>query len=188
MTLRIIGGQFKNRSLKTPKGSQTRPTSSLVRKAVFDILQPMIGEAIFLDLFAGSGAMGLEALSRGASHVTLVEMDRQAMRALKENIEEFEVEESTHLLVLDALAALKRLYKQGMQFDIIYMDPPYRFDPMPYIEFLDSHALLKKEGRLLFEQGAPYDHALDTSHLVHLRAIDQRQFGKTLLHQFVFVD
>jgi 16S rRNA (guanine966-N2)-methyltransferase len=66
MTLKILGGEFGGRLLKAPKGTQTRPTTSMVRKAVFDILQPIIQDAVFLDLFSGSGAMGIEALSRGA--------------------------------------------------------------------------------------------------------------------------
>lgn len=187
MTLRIIGGRFKNRLLKTSKSSQTRPTSALVRKAVFDILQPLIGEAVFLDLFAGSGAIGLEALSRGASHVTFVEMDKQAIHVLKENIKTFEIEQDAQLFALDALSALKKFTKQEKQFDIIYMDPPYRLDPMPFLEFLDQHGLLKKNGRLFFEEGAS-NQAVNAKDLKHLKEIDQRQFGKTLLHQFIFVD
>jgi 16S rRNA (guanine966-N2)-methyltransferase len=188
MTLRIIAGQFKNRLIKTPKTTATRPTSALVRKSVFDILQPIIDQAVFLDLFAGSGAMGFEALSRGSSRVTFIERDRQAIRSIKENIEEFEVQNTTELLVMDALLALKRLYKQGFQCDILYIDPPYRVDPMPYLEFLDTHPLLKKEGRIFLEQGMPHSHELTLKNLAHLKEIDQRHFGKTLLHQFVRVD
>ena len=86
MTLRIIGGKFKGRLIKTPKGEKTRPTSAILRKAVFDICQNQITDARFLDLFAGSGAMGLEALSRGASHATFVERDKHSVSCLKENL------------------------------------------------------------------------------------------------------
>ena len=86
MSLRIIAGEFRNRLLKSPKSLQTRPTLAILRKAVFDILQPYIHQAHFLDLFAGSGLMGIEALSRGASHTTFVDNDRNAIRCIRENI------------------------------------------------------------------------------------------------------
>ena len=86
MGLRILGGTFRNRLLKSPKGEQTRPTLAVMRKSVFDILQTQIEGAAFLDLYAGSGAMGLEALSRGASHATFVDANRFALSCIEDNI------------------------------------------------------------------------------------------------------
>lgn len=85
MTLRVIAGKYKGRSLKTPKATSTRPTQGMLREAVFNICQNEIEGAFFLDLFAGSGAMGFEAISRGAMKATLVEQNRQAQLCIKEN-------------------------------------------------------------------------------------------------------
>lgn len=125
MTLRIIAGKFKGRHLSTPKADTTRPTQGMLREAVFNICQNEIEGARFLDLFAGSGSMGFEALSRGAAHATLVEQNRQAVLCLKENITALEVSRETTLMSFPAKRALETLAKQGKQFDIIYIDPPY---------------------------------------------------------------
>ena len=92
MTLRVLGGKFRGRLLQSPRGSQTRPTTSMLRKAVFDILQNSIEDFRFLDLFAGSGAMGIEALSRGAKHATFVESHKDALRCINANLATLKLE------------------------------------------------------------------------------------------------
>jgi 16S rRNA (guanine966-N2)-methyltransferase len=182
MTLRLIGGQFRSRLLKTPKGSQTRPTSSLLRKAVFDICQAHIDDARVLDLFAGSGAMGLEAISRGAAHATFVELDKQAVRCIQENIRELQVEEQCRVLQGDALSCLKRLQKEGKPYDLIYVDPPYRHTLYnPILQFLDQSGLLKPDGVLFVEEAHPSK--LEVV-LTKLMLKESRKFGDSLLHQF----
>ncbi len=109
MSLRIIGGKYKGRVLKAPKGSATRPTHGMLRESVFNICQNEIAGARFLDLFAGSGAMGLEALSRGASHITLVENDRHALASIRENIAVLQAASQTTVIAGQAKRVLKQL-------------------------------------------------------------------------------
>src|SRR5579872_3386296 len=125
MTLRIIGGRFKGRFLKAPKASTTRPTQGMLREAVFNICQNQIDGARFLDLFAGSGEMELEAISRGAASAAFVKQNRGAINCIKENIQTLENERAAEIVSLDAVKALAFLEKRKMQFDIVYIDPPY---------------------------------------------------------------
>lgn len=123
MTLKINGGLFKGISLESPSGNKTRPTSSMLREAVFNICQHKVQEANFLDIFAGTGAMGLEALSRGAAHSTFIENDRNALACIRKNIQKLSATDKTSILPIDVLSSLKKL--EGQTFDLIYIDPPY---------------------------------------------------------------
>ncbi len=170
--MRILAGQYKNREIKTPKGEKTRPTSSKVRGSVFDILQNHIENASFLDLFAGSGAMGLEALSRGAASSTFIEVDRAAADCIRKNLSHLGL--SQNLFQQEASTAIKRLIKMGSTFDIIYIDPPYAMEITPFLETLSP--LLAKEGILLLEQSKRATVSPKT-----LTLYDQRHFGDTTL-------
>jgi 16S rRNA (guanine966-N2)-methyltransferase len=120
--LRIIGGRHRGRRLRFPAGVEIRPTPDRVRETLFNWLQPRMDGARVLDLFAGSGALGLEALSRGAAHVTFVEHDRRAAAAIKQLMEEWR-ETSATVVCTDAAAWLKAATEAP--FDIVFLDPPY---------------------------------------------------------------
>jgi len=120
--MRIISGQFKGRKLKTLEGMNTRPTADRVKEALFNILGNKTYDAKILDLFAGSGALGLEALSRGASYCTFVDSSKDAISIIKENIKLCKQEENSKVINKDYVEAL-RLLKD--KFDIIFVDPPY---------------------------------------------------------------
>src|SRR5213083_417766 len=124
--LRIIAGEFKGRRLKTPTTDKVRPTSDRVREAWFSILQQSIPDARVLDLFAGSGALGFEALSRGAVSVDFVETHRASLTALKANTEALKVEDRVTIHRSDALRFAERL--QPAQYDVAVADPPYATD------------------------------------------------------------
>src|ERR1700687_5043744 len=124
MTLRIIGGQFKGRILKTPKGPSTRPTQGMLREAVFNICQNVVKGARILDLFAGSGALGLEALSRGAAHATFVEREVTAARALQARLSEWGAADAR----VEHTEALAFLGGAGSAFDLVFLDPPFDSD------------------------------------------------------------
>jgi 16S rRNA (guanine966-N2)-methyltransferase len=177
MTLKIIGGTFKGRILKAPKTDSTRPTQGMLREAIFNICQNEIQGARFLDLFAGSGAMGLEALSRGASTATFVEQNRQAMRCIQENIAILKVEEQTQLIPTDAQRALERLREQSAQFDLIYIDPPYdvAFDLAQLVPLLSS------EGMLFFEERYHPKKPSKPPEVAGLKMKNRRKFGIALL-------
>lgn len=184
--LKILGGQFKGRPLKSPKNKTTRPSQGVLRQAVFNICQHEIDQARFLDLFAGSGAVGLEALSRGASRVVFVEKDREAIRVLRENISLLHLEEKTDLLTTDILIALRKLASQNAVFDLIYIDPPYS----------QTHLILKalgaiQEQRLLADDGTLFvEDSAQTPELSYekqpLAKKDVRKFGIARLYRFKY--
>jgi len=120
--MRITSGIFKSRIVKAPAG--IRPTLDNVRKAIFDILGGAVEGAEALDLFAGSGAIGLEALSRGAASCTFVDNSRASVKAIKENIEGLKPGR-TEVICVDSSAAIQGLVRDSAKFDIIFMDPPY---------------------------------------------------------------
>ncbi len=131
--MHIIAGLLKHRRLVSPASASVRPTTGLVREAVFDMLGPAVEGARFLDLFAGSGAVGLEALSRGASGVLLVDRLPGAASAIRRNIESLpeEVRGRAQLLKMDCFACAKILRGRGLVFDMIFIDPPYyRKEPL----------------------------------------------------------
>ncbi len=179
MTLRIFGGQFKGRQLKSPSSTTTRPTQGIVREAVFNICQDLIHGARFLDLYAGSGAMGLEALSRGAAHSTFVEKDRKAAGCIQENLTLLNLNPHSHVYNLDALQAIK---KMNQPFDIIYIDPPYETPIAPVIEALLERKLLSS---FLFLEERQKTH----TPIEHksLSLYDTRKYGIALLSIFQFI-
>ncbi|MBS0627150.1 MAG: 16S rRNA (guanine(966)-N(2))-methyltransferase RsmD [Verrucomicrobia bacterium] len=187
MSLRIIGGEFKGRTLKSPSESFTKPTLSLMRKSVFDICQNIIEDSRFLDLFACSGAMGIEAISRGASHTTFIEKDRKTSKILLENIKSFNLEEKTDLLTADVFTVIKTLKKDP--YDIIYIDPPYPISKEPnspvlsLLHFLDKSSLLAPKSTLFVEEGAPGTLHPEKETFERLRYKNSRKFGAALLHQ-----
>jgi 16S rRNA (guanine966-N2)-methyltransferase len=124
--LRIIAGEFKGRRLKAPSGRTLRPTGDRVKEAWFSILQQSIPAARVLDLFAGSGALGFEALSRGAVSVDFVETHRVSLTALQSNIEALQVEDRVTIHRMDAVRFAERL--QPAQYDVAFADPPYATD------------------------------------------------------------
>jgi 16S rRNA (guanine966-N2)-methyltransferase len=123
--LRIIAGEFKGRRLVVPRGRTTRPTADQVRTALMDALMPWLPGVRFLDLFAGAGGVGLEALSRGAVHVTFVERDHQALRALHANIRTLALQNRTRVLAQDVAGAIDRLRREGQRYGVVFLDPPY---------------------------------------------------------------
>ena len=186
----IIAGLYRRQPLISPKGSQTRPTASRLREALFNICQQTIEGARFLDLYAGSGAMGLEALSRGAQSATFIDAHKEAIHCIKSNIAHLQVQEKTQLLRGDTFAMLKRLEEEGQIFDIIYADPPYRTPPSStslfysakIIQWLDTHTLLASGGLLFVEEdfhSQPQIEQLET-----LKLKDSRRMGHAALQQY----
>ena len=128
--MRVVSGDLGGRKLVTPDGSDTRPTSDRVREAMFNSLFSLdaIEGARVLDAFAGSGALGIEALSRGALHATFVETGRDALEALRENLETMQLGAQGRVAPGDALAHLERTAAEGSHYDLVLLDPPYGFD------------------------------------------------------------
>jgi 16S rRNA (guanine966-N2)-methyltransferase len=167
--VRIVAGSFKGRRLQAPRGTNTRPTADRVREALFSILGPLDGERV-LDLYAGSGALGIEALSRGAIDAVFVDSDQRAIEAIRRNLDAVGVEASVHRR--DALAYL-RTASDG-PFDLVFLDPPYSSASElagPLSELLP--AVLSKAPRIVSESDkrAPLE--------LTLPLIDERVYGDT---------
>jgi 16S rRNA (guanine966-N2)-methyltransferase len=146
---RIIGGAGKGRRLKTAAGDSTRPTGSRVRQSLFDILAPVIPGCRFLDAFAGSGGVGLEALSRGAARVVLVDRSAGAFAAAQQNARALaHAGGEVQVFRQDARTAISALAVRGLRFDVVYLDPPYDSD-----EYEPLLLLLGSEGSPLADGG-----------------------------------
>jgi 16S rRNA (guanine966-N2)-methyltransferase len=186
---RIISGLYRNRHLFTPKGDQTRPTASRLRESLFNICQGYIEGARFLDLFAGSGAIGFEALSRGAKQATFIDNNREAILCIQKNATELNVKEQTRILMGNVFHLLKVLEKQGYQFDIIYADPPYNtLDAnlnsysSQVIQIIDKSPLLAPNGTLFVEEdlkSKPPENLCE-----NLKLKSARQMGTSVLQQY----
>ena len=152
--MRVIAGSAKGREIAAPKGKNTRPTLAKVKEAMFGMIQFDIEGSRVLDLFAGSGALGIEAISRGAEHVTFCDADRQAVSIVKGNVKKLGFEDRCDVFTGDSLALLERL--SGTEgFDIVLLDPPYETDlESRAIELLRSLSLLKEDAILLCEHSA----------------------------------
>lgn len=150
---RIIGGRGKGRRLTTPRGTATRPTAARVRQTLFDILAPELRGCRLLDAFAGSGAVGLEALSRGAARVVFVDTSAAALQALRDNLAALGVAGAqARVLRQDAGAALTTLAGAGERFDLVYLDPPYDSDLYePLLERLARSGLLAAQALVVAE-------------------------------------
>jgi 16S rRNA (guanine966-N2)-methyltransferase len=177
--MRIIAGSRKGSRIFAPRGSETRPTGDRVREAAFNLLGPGAAEgAKVLDLFAGSGAMGLEALSRGAASTTFVESDRDACRTINRNLEKLELT-GAKVLCQDALTALRNDVRSGRRYDLVLVDPPYRrFSSLQnaLIQYLPE--VLEPGGRLIVETSAKDEPELPLSRL------KSRRYGSSRLTLF----
>lgn len=148
--MRVIAGTARGRKLVAPHGLDTRPTPGRVREALFSIIAAHIPGARVLDLFAGTGALGIEALSRGAAHATFVERDRRALVALRRNIEPFTA--CATVLAQPVNAALSQLQKSAAHYDLIFMDPPYPLNlGGPTLAILAAGAFLEAAGVVICE-------------------------------------
>ncbi|MGB9825598.1 MAG: 16S rRNA (guanine(966)-N(2))-methyltransferase RsmD, partial [Desulfofundulus sp.] len=121
--MRVIAGIAKKSRLKIPRGWKGRPTADRVKESLFNILSPLIPGSCFLDLYAGTGNVGIEALSRGAQRVVFVEQDKKAVRVIRDNLVHVGFSERAELLAQDVFLALRQL--GGQSFDVIFLDPPY---------------------------------------------------------------
>ena len=125
MPMRVIGGEYRHRKLVYPDSNKDiRPTKDRIREAFFSIVGNIEGKS-FLDLYAGSGSMGIEAISRGASKSTFVDISKEALKYVKENISSLKLEDKSEVHNLKDLDALKMFKENNRQFDVIYLDPPY---------------------------------------------------------------
>ncbi|MBS4207739.1 16S rRNA (guanine(966)-N(2))-methyltransferase RsmD [Bacillus sp. FJAT-50079] len=150
--MRVISGACKGRTLKGVPGNQTRPTTDKVKETMFNVIGPYFSGGLGLDLFAGSGGLGIEALSRGLDKVIFVDRDMKAIQTIKANLQTCELVEQSEVFRNDAERALKAIIKRDMQFDYIFLDPPYFKQKLAILlQMIEEHHLLKAEGIIICE-------------------------------------
>lgn len=139
--MRLTGGEARGRRLKVPRGSVVRPTADRVREALFDILGARVRGARFLDAYAGTGAVGCEALSRGAGRVVFLERERRALALIEENARAGPWSGEVEIVSGDARRSLLRLGRRNERFDIVFLDPPYEESGIPEMMVLAARVL-----------------------------------------------
>ncbi len=174
--MRIIGGQARGRTIVAPAGAKTRPTQDYVRESLFNILRWDVPQARVLDLFAGTGALSLEAVSRGAQDAVLVDADRDACAAIRRTIESARMQEQCRLLQKDYRAAMEQLGREGRRFDLIFIDPPYKMENTGEMcAALYDGGLLAEAFLIVVEHRRGCAPLLDA----RFEAFDQRNYGDT---------
>ncbi|GAA0085426.1 16S rRNA (guanine(966)-N(2))-methyltransferase RsmD [Clostridium sp. CTA-7] len=175
--MRIIAGKARGRNLIPPATMETRPTLDRVKEAMFSIIQGYIPEAIAVDVFAGTGSLGLEAASRGAKEVYLIDKSSSTFPLLKQNIENLKFENFCTPLNMDSYEALKMLSKKGISFDIIFIDPPYCKEMIPEaLKIVKEHNMLKDNGIIVTK----IDSIEDIYHgYKDIKLLQSRKYGNT---------
>ncbi len=179
--MRIIAGKFRSRRLAAPEGWETRPTSDRLRETLFNVLAPRMEGAVFADLFAGTGAVGLEALSRGARRVYFAENAAAPLAALRANIETLGVVGEAEVEAGGTLRLLRRLRKQGVELNVVFLDPPYS-EEATYAEtlkFLGGGEILSAGATVVAEHASRSRLAAVVGELEAYRTIEQGEAGLT---------
>ena len=155
--MRVIAGSAKKTQLKTLDGLDTRPTTDRIKETLFNMISPCLYDSSFLDLFAGSGGIGIEALSRGAREAVFVEKNKGAMECVKENLKKTHLQDRAVTMQMDVMAALLKLEGKH-QFDYIFMDPPYNHEwEKQVLEYLAHALLLSEDGIIIVEASKETD-------------------------------
>ena len=175
--MRVIAGKYKGFNLKAPKNKSTRPTDNKVKEAIFDMLYPIKTDGPALDLFAGSGQMGIEFLSRGIGEVYFNEVDRFSFRVLKDNLEKTKA--SNYIISkLDYKKALESYKKKNLKFDYIFLDPPYDKDYIKKsLSLISDYELLNEDGIVITES----DREIDFSEDYGLYLYKKKTYGRKIV-------
>ena len=186
MSLKILSGKYKNRPILTSPRTELRPTKGVLRQAVFNICQNEIESCHFLDCFAGSGAMGFEALSQGASFVTFIEKDKDSCKAIYKTSQNLHVQNQISIISLEVFEALKRI--KGT-YSIVYIDPPYSIEENMVsliMEALSKDELLSRDALIFLEMPFGKKRMNEPYKFSHFNSINTRKSGRSLLHEFRF--
>jgi 16S rRNA (guanine966-N2)-methyltransferase len=187
--MRIIAGKYRSRKLMAPEGVATRPTTDRLRETLFNVVAPQMEGSVWLDLFAGSGAIGIEALSRGAAGVYFIEQSGRAVKVIRKNLESLEIRESgslkraasgpdeakVEILERDCVAGLRQLEDRGVTCDFCFLDPPYRKtgDYEEVLSHLSISSVLKAGSVVIAEHDKHFDPGAGFGKLQRYRELKQ---------------
>lgn len=181
--MRVIAGTARGMKLRAPSGTAVRPTADRVKEALFNILADGVDGARVLDLFAGSGALGIEALSRGAASCVFVDKRAACMEAVRDNLTRTRLLGRAELIVADAFRTMRRLASEGRTFDLVFADPPYEQGLcQTVVEAVAQGGLLAPGGRLVVEHGVREDINPQVENLEHILS---RSYGDTVITIFI---
>ncbi len=175
MKVRVVAGKFGSRTLRGPRGQAMRPTSDRLRETLFNILGTAVEDSIFVDAYAGTGAVGIEALSRGAKRAVFIESHDPAIALIRKNLTLLGIDQGAEVLQRDAVRGLAWLEKKGVHADFIFVDPPYResaeYDKV--FAFLGGSSLLAQAGCLIVEHEKRRKLEEKAGKLMRVRAVEQ---------------
>ncbi|MDD2619609.1 MAG: 16S rRNA (guanine(966)-N(2))-methyltransferase RsmD [Syntrophomonadaceae bacterium] len=181
--MRIISGRAKGKRLKAPSGNNTRPITDMIKESLFNVLGLGVAGSYFLDLFAGSGAVGIEALSRNAALVLFIEKDNNAIRVIKDNLINCGFDKGYEVYRNDVFKALDIIRKRGLYFDYIYIDPPFTNEPIfeETLKALDMAGILAGEGIIIIRTRRK---KLLPSKLKNIKKYRVNDYGESTLHYY----
>ncbi len=183
--MRVIAGKARRLQLRTPEGFETRPTTDRTKETLFNILNPYLADADFLDLFSGSGAIGIEALSRGAKYAAFVDNNPSSLECIKANLKTTKQDHQADVLAITAVEAIRALELKGKVFDIVFMDPPYnQMLEREVLEALQNSNIIYCDSIIVVE--ASLKTSFDYLEQTRFRIYKQKEY-KTNQHVFIEV-
>ncbi|MBP6125259.1 MAG: 16S rRNA (guanine(966)-N(2))-methyltransferase RsmD [Leptotrichiaceae bacterium] len=184
--MRIISGKLKNRQIKSREGKETRPTLERIKESIFSIIGTEIIDSKFLDLYAGTGNIAIEALSRGARRAVLIEHDKEALRIIIDNLNNLNLDSMARAYKNDVLRAIEILGRKNEKFNIIFMDPPYKENvTTETIKGISKAELLEKDGIIISEHSV-YEKLDDK--IGNFVKYDERNYNKKIISFYKFED
>lgn len=180
--MRIISGKARGKKILSPATMETRPTLDRIKEAIFNIIQGYIPDATVVDVFAGTGSLGLEAASRGAKECYLVDKSPVTFPLLKQNVENLKFEDTCTALNMDAYAALRSLNAKGKVFDLIFIDPPYLLNLIPEaMKIIDENNMLHEDGIIVSKIDAT-EEIYEGSE--NIRLFRSKKYGNTIVNLY----
>ena len=173
--MRVIAGKFRSRRLKGPGKLRMRPTSDRLRETFFNILGPSVADSFFVDIYAGTGAIGIEAVSRGARETVFIESNRRSALLIRQNLELLGIRAGIEMIEADATQGLERLAARKLVADFIFLDPPYeeRDEHLRVLEFLDASRLIAPSGLIIAEHHRKMELPKQLVRLEQMRVVEQ---------------